>query len=316
MKNGILSLGLALSLCTATAQFELNNKQIKGVAYVTDSLDAVNATTVQKGALQYASCSGTNTLSLSLSPAFSDYAAGMIVSFKAVNANTGSVQVNINGKGSKTLYKNITDILAANDIKSNQMVTIIYDGSNFQMLNSSTQLTYNINSGVSSVPVGTIIAYAGRTAPAGWMICDGSTLSRTNYSQLYQSIDTSWGRGDGYSMFNIPDLRGRFLRGVSGSTSNDPDAASRTSINSGNTGNNVGSVQADAVISHSHNLRAINCGSGGNVSTSNYIMSSNNGGGFWNSSCGATVDNTVSVRSSGGNETRPVNAYVTYIIKY
>lgn len=63
-------------------------------------------------------------------------------------------------------------------------------------------------------PVGTILPYGGSTAPPGYAICDGSAISRTIYAALFAAIGTSWGVGDGATTFNIPDLRGAFLRGT------------------------------------------------------------------------------------------------------
>ena len=63
-------------------------------------------------------------------------------------------------------------------------------------------------------PVGTINAYGGATAPDGWLLCQGQAVSRTDYANLFAVIGTSFGSGDGSTTFNIPDLRGEFLRGA------------------------------------------------------------------------------------------------------
>ena len=57
---------------------------------------------------------------------------------------------------------------------------------------------------VASMPVGSIIPYAGTTIPDGYLLCDGSAISRTTYSALFASIGTTYGEGDGNSTFNIP----------------------------------------------------------------------------------------------------------------
>ena len=62
-------------------------------------------------------------------------------------------------------------------------------------------------------PIGTINAYGGATAPDGWMLCQGQAISRTDYADLFNVIGTSFGSGDGSTTFNVPDLRGEFLRG-------------------------------------------------------------------------------------------------------
>ena len=60
--------------------------------------------------------------------------------------------------------------------------------------------------------------FAGATAPSGWLICDGSAISRTTYSTLYAVIGTTYGSGDGSTTFNLPDLRGRVAVGVGNGT--------------------------------------------------------------------------------------------------
>ncbi|MGQ0644396.1 MAG: phage tail protein [Elusimicrobiota bacterium] len=63
------------------------------------------------------------------------------------------------------------------------------------------------------VPVGTVIAYAGATPPAGWLFCNGQAVSRTTYASLFGAIGTIYGAGDGSTTFNVPDLRGRVAVG-------------------------------------------------------------------------------------------------------
>lgn len=63
------------------------------------------------------------------------------------------------------------------------------------------------------VPVGSVYAYAGSTAPSKFELCDGSAISRTTYSALFAVIGTTYGAGDGSTTFNLPDLRGRVVAG-------------------------------------------------------------------------------------------------------
>ncbi len=63
------------------------------------------------------------------------------------------------------------------------------------------------------VPIGSILAYSGASAPTGWVLCDGAAISRTTYATLFAAIGTSFGTGDGSTTFNVPDLRGRVLVG-------------------------------------------------------------------------------------------------------
>src|SRR5215469_16888224 len=56
-------------------------------------------------------------------------------------------------------------------------------------------------------PTGSFIPFAGATAPSGWLMCDGSAVSRTTYSALYAVIGTAYGAGDGSTTFNLPDMQ-------------------------------------------------------------------------------------------------------------
>jgi len=58
-------------------------------------------------------------------------------------------------------------------------------------------------------PVGSIMQYAGSSAPSGWLIADGSAVSRTTYADLYTAIGTAYGSGDGSTTFNLPNLKGK-----------------------------------------------------------------------------------------------------------
>ena len=67
------------------------------------------------------------------------------------------------------------------------------------------------------LPAGSVIDFAGSTAPSGFLLCDGSAVSRTTYSALYTALggaSSPWGQGDGSTTFNVPDLRGRAIVGV------------------------------------------------------------------------------------------------------
>lgn len=65
------------------------------------------------------------------------------------------------------------------------------------------------NVGTGGVPVGTIVAFAGATLPSGWLLCDGSAVSRTTFAALFAVLGGTWGIGDGLTTFNLPDLQGR-----------------------------------------------------------------------------------------------------------
>lgn len=65
----------------------------------------------------------------------------------------------------------------------------------------------------SEAPTGVVQAFAGSTTPQGWLLCDGSAVSRTDYAALFAVIGTSYGAGDGASTFNVPNLVDKFVEG-------------------------------------------------------------------------------------------------------
>jgi hypothetical protein len=167
-------------------------------------------------------------------------------------------------------------------------------------------------------PSGTVMAYAGtkeslaKLQLQGWIVCDGALYDRTKtkYLRLFAAIGTSWG-GDTGNQFAVPDLRGMFLRGVADNSGNDPDVIQRVSPRpdldkSGNEGNKVGSTQSDAFRVHHHSYNSKKGrADGGDVYW---------GYGFENNS-NLPDNKNYDLTDVGGNETRPKNAYVYYIIK-
>ena len=63
-------------------------------------------------------------------------------------------------------------------------------------------------------PAGSLTAYAGASAPAGWLLCDGTAVSRTTYATLFGLLSTTYGAGNGTTTFNLPDMRGRMPMGA------------------------------------------------------------------------------------------------------
>ena len=115
--------------------------------------------------------------------------------------------------------------------------------------------------------------------------------------------------------FCLPDLRGRFLRGVDEGTGRDPDAGARTeSQTGGNSGDDVGSLEGDSLASHSHTWRSIRYSGVGNY-VSGFDFGLGVGVSYYSGVRG-DVTATGPVEQTGGSETRPVNAYVIYIIKH
>lgn len=140
----------------------------------------------------------------------------------------------------------------------------------------------------TQTPIGSVTAYAGTAPPEGWIICNGSAISRTTYAALYSALGARYGGGDGSTTFNIPDLRGEFIRGFDAGRGVD-------------SGRGLGSHQGDMFRSHTHNFPTYGY---------NYA---NKGG---SSSPHAQGHTTSTTHGAGGHETRPRNVALNYCIKY
>ena len=85
------------------------------------------------------------------------------------------------------------------------------------MATTETILEATIKAGVEhfgGIPSGTMIAFAGKSVPDGWLLCNGALVSRTTYAKLFAAIGTAWGAGDGSTTFKLPDADGRVMQGV------------------------------------------------------------------------------------------------------
>ena len=144
------------------------------------------------------------------------------------------------------------------------------------------------------VPAGCVMSFAMSAAPTGWYPCDGTTISRTGSgANLFAAIGTTYGVGDNSTTFNVPNLQGQFIRGLTtnlSTASRDPLSGSRA----------LGSVQSDEFRSHAHTLlgqETVGTFQAGSSYSLRY------------SPITQTTDLT------GGAETRPVNIALLYCIK-
>lgn len=115
---------------------------------------------------------------------------------------------------------------------------------------------------VNSLPfvVGQVCFFAMQTSPTGFLVCDGSAVSRTTYASVFAAIGTLYGAGNGSTTFNLPDLRGEFIRGYDGGRGID-------------SGRSMGSSQSYQVSAHQHamtNYYVGDAGSEGPIYASNY----------------------------------------------
>ena len=171
------------------------------------------------------------------------------------------------------------------------------------------------------LPAGAVQAFAMNIAPSGWFAADGSAVSRTTYSGLFAAIGTQYGVGDGSTTFNLPDLRGYFLRGAG--TNADGTAAGT-----------FGAKIVDAYASHNHTLtdpgHAHSINDPGHNHSYTFVGTPGNGlgggaqSGNANNTTGSKTtgisinSNTtgITIANSGSTETRPRNIAMLYCIKF
>ena len=206
------------------------------------------------------------------------------------------------------------------------------DGSNGQMLqtNGSGALSFTT---VQGVPSGSVFCMAVATVPSGYLECNGAAVSRTTYSVLFAVIGTAYGTGNGSSTFNLPDLRGEFVRGFDngkGTDSGRSIATSQSSQNaqhnhsisvSGTTSNPTPTLTGD-VRRISEGYRAQGTASGiftKELDGNNNITGSSSTSPVAGFSIDATHTHTFSASGNtgnqGGNESRPRNVAMMYVIK-
>ena len=161
----------------------------------------------------------------------------------------------------------------------------------------TNQLTATVNATLAPpVPVGTIVPYGALLAnnlPSGWLYCNGSEYTKAQYPQLFPIIGEVYGRAGSTSNGKLPDLRGYFVRGYDDGIDRDP-------------GRKLGSVQEDAIRSHTHGQKVT-----ANPNTGTCTRSDFNG----DSKTYSEYEQGVSTYATGDRETRPKNV-ATYFVIY
>ena len=172
----------------------------------------------------------------------------------------------------------------------------------------------------NGVPAGSVFTFATTTVPSGYLECNGAAVSRSTYASLFSAISTTWGVGDGSSTFNLPDLRGQFVRGWDNSAGVD-------------SGRSFASSQSDQNKEHNHTasttsltggIRKISEGFGaGGSATGVFTKTSDGNNSITGSSSTSPVggvdfdgSHTHTIANDGGTEVRVKNYALMYVIKF
>ncbi len=136
---------------TASADIPMGSHKFTGLAAGTANTDSLTLGQAQnQGFLTLSSVAGTNTISGSLTPAITAYAAGQKFNFIAAGANTGATTLNINSLGAKDVTKMGTTALVSGDIPSGAVVEVEYDGTRFQLCNLVAQRAANADAATTA----------------------------------------------------------------------------------------------------------------------------------------------------------------------
>ncbi|WP_273789985.1 phage tail protein [Bartonella sp. ML70XJBT] len=147
---------------------------------------------------------------------FLEYKNGLSVCFKAKGKNVGATTIALNALEDKPVYK-ATELsmraLTGGEFQKGCIYSLVYRDEGWHVLNP-TPLPLLQDPNISVYPTGTIGIFGMQVLPFGWLVCDGQAYLRSDYPALYDAIGTRWGGSDSWTKFNVPDLRGVFLRGV------------------------------------------------------------------------------------------------------
>ena len=247
---------------------------------------------------------------------------GQTFYFVAGSTNSGALTLSVNGGSPISVVKPTTTgtaILTGSEVVAGNVIGVTYYSTTGQF----QLVTNNIN---IATPPGQVATYGMTSCPTGWLPANGAAVSRSTYSILFSTIGSTWGNGDGSSTFNVPDLRGTFVRGT---------GTNATGSSTGAVGPAVGSYVTDTFQGHLHGVT-----DPGHTHTATGAYTSGNssapGAGYSfayattvttsSATTGVTVTSptTATTSCSGGScgtvsygtETKPKNYGILYCIKY
>ncbi|MCG6573833.1 hypothetical protein EGM97_03825 [Pseudomonas sp. AF32] len=201
----------------------------------------------QSGLVDYAVDTGTtvNAYIATYKPAPLSLVDGLVLRFKAARANTGASTFAPNGLAAKPILGMDHNAIQSGEITNGGDVWVQWNssvGGGAWVMIASTGVIKETGS-----DVGDIKAVATIEPPNGWLKCNGSLVSRTQYAALFAAIGTRFGAGDGSTTFALPDLRGEFIRGWDDGRGIDAGRA-------------LGTAQVGQNASHTHTATAANAG--------------------------------------------------------
>ncbi len=177
------------------------------------------------------------------------------------------------------------------------------DGNVLQLTVGGKIKSASLDNANNLCPTGSVLPYAGASAPTGWLLCNGSAVSRETYASLFAIISTTFGVGNGSTTFNIPNLAGRVPIGVG--TGTDANSAEDTFTLGGTEGEYEHTLVTDEMPSHTHSLDQAYSSQGIDGAGSNYKSLNS-----------LTTDLTGSTGGDAAHNNIQPSLGLNYIIKY
>lgn len=220
---------------------------------------------------------------------------------KVFTANEIVTPTNLNALGVPTVTLADSEVTTAKIADANVTTAKIADANVTTAKIADGAVTQSkLNSSVTLVPTGAVMPFAMNSAPSGWLAANGTEVSRTTYAALFAAIGTTYGAGTGGTTFNLPDLRGYFIRGFG--TNSDGTASDA-----------FGVKQADAMQGHVHRqtTRAVSVNNGNNYTG----IPLGNADTVSGANTGPPISDGTNGTPRTAGETRPANIALLYCIK-
>lgn len=266
-----------------------------------DAIDKANIADVQAGT--YLACIGGGSgdaMTAYFSPAMETLQNGQIIHLRASGSNTvGAPTFKADQNEALPIVKGYNQPLAAGDIAGDgHWLVMLYDS----YLNKWVLQNPAKGVAIDAVVPGTVYYFATPTPPEGYLPANGAAVSRSAYARLFATIGTTFGEGDGGSTFNLPDLRGEFIRGWDSGRNFD-------------SGRGFGTVQEDAIRNITGQFEAgVGRVTGGAIYNTGAYVSGNGKAGDNAGHAGRVFDASLVVPTA--NENRPHNIALLACIKY
>ena len=260
-----------------------------------------------------------------------------------VNVSTGGtnrVQIDTNGitvqdrkaiRFRDTSNSNFVAVRAPDNAASDITLTLpSSDGNANDVLQSDGSGNLSFTALPQAVPTGSVVMFATTSPPTGYLKCNGAAVSRTTYAALFAVIGTTHGAGNGSSTFNVPDLRGEFVRGWDDSRGVDSGRNFGTAQGDNNKQHNHSASASTSISPSAHNhvfpgddqigSQGDNRGGWSNRTTATMpydARSSTSGDGriYRTNDVTITGSTTVTVNNSAAGEARPRNIAMMFVIK-